>query len=535
MKNLIILITIMGMFSSQVFSNESKLKKLSQTNNKIIGYAILKDPAKFIQKIIKVSDTIYPGSSAQIKAQIAMIQPILDKSVKVVIVLYSADKIQDDPGIGYFIETTDNTVFNNMIINGIPNKATVGNTMIISNKAAFLERFKGIKKEVDQLTSNEDIEGYLDIKNISALAQELIPFAAAKELLKQAQSLTATIGFTDLGLNLNTTFNPTPGSHLEEAFDQSGNTSNTIYHIAGKGNYMRQTITIDYTKFKAITKDIVKIIKEVPGLTTEHQKLIDQVYALVLENLNISKTLQAASSINIGEKVKTKQVMKIYDAIRSIKLTQKLIDLIKSPAVKVLLENAPKALTSSLDLKLELKETTDGVSIYKMNIFNKEKLKEQMQGPFDMISSMPGIDGYFFGIKGDFLFMAETIDLVKEMNLKSNTSPTESDKLESMKHFKSGYHAYTDFNLKGYALQTLMMIKKTPMGGAIPITVKDIRALNIKPFRISTKLSKTLSNSVYMDFKSIGTMVAKGIEIWMSQMAARPNVNRGGNGGPAQP
>lgn len=481
----------------------SKPQRFSE-DSKIIGYGLIKEPSIFYQKILKLSNIIYPNSGAAIEQQAAMIKPILDSSVAIGVVIYSNDSFQQVPFVGVYITVKDKTVFNNPMINMFPSHEIVENTLVISTNPASLPKFKEFQKNIVALKSQKDIEVFIDIKNIVKLNDNLItdktPYA--KDLYSQVEMVMVKLDLQDTGIESSSSLISTDKSNFQTMLTQPVVDSLSLLKYSGIGNFELSVANYDLGKAKGFVKDLIKVANLIPELTDSEKKLIKEIEPIALEFCN-SEVITTATSMNFSDLVKTKNILKSKDPAQFIKRLKSLYTLFSNPDLKNVFDKS--GLKGINEFKWEEVEKYKDLQVYKIAAITNESDKA-------LLSLIPMSMDQFIAADQTYCYAATDLVSLKELIDLAKSNPKAEIPLESFNHFKSGSSAYVDIFLVGYV--------KLLEGVLKPFNVKldSLLALKLPPLKIAAKFDGNATIQSFIETATISTLVQKGMEAYQKSM-----------------
>ena len=499
---------------TSVFADPVSKPQRLNSDSKIIGYAVIKDPSVFYAKFVKLANTIYPGSSAAIEQQIAPVKAILDSSVSIAVVLYANETFEKEPLIGVYITVKDKKVFDNPLLGLMPEKEVIENTLVVSVKPGGLAKFKEFQKIVAALTPQKDLEFYVDLKNITKLNEELIskktPYA--KDIYSQVEMVVVKVNLLDTGIEQSACLITTDKSNLQTMLTHPGLDSTSLLKFTGAGNFMSAIASYDLSKGKGFVQDLIKMANLIPDIGEEEKKQLKAFEPIALDFCT-SDSVVTASSMSFDTTIKSKYLTKVKDPAKELARIKAIYTQLGSTGIKNLLEKS--VFKGMYEFKWEEVEKINGLQVFKLSSLSKEKIEEMKK-----LTAMP--TDQYFAVDKDYCYSSTDLVSLKELIDTVKAIPKTDTALESFNFFKSGNSMYADLYFIGYFKLFEGILAN--FGG---VKLTSLLALKLPPFKMAFKLDGNLTEKSFIETSTITTLVQKGIEIY-SQAAMNNNQGDGG-------
>lgn len=484
-----------------IFANPEKAQRISD-DSKIIGFLVLKEPATFYNKFLKLSNAIYPGSSAAIEQNVAPVKNILDSATSIGVVLYSKDNFHETPSVGVYITVKDKGVFQNPILGLAPSKEVVDNTLVVSVDGQNLPKFKEFQKKLSAVKTQNDLEVFFDITNIVKLndliIKEKMPYA--KPIFAQMEMATIKINLTDTGIESTSGLITTDKSNLQTALTQPAANSTDLLKITGIGNFATSIANYDMSKAKSFTKDLFLMANNIPELKDEEKKYLKELEVIALESLSID-AVESVSTMSFKDIISSKYLLKLKDPTLILNKSKNFFTKLSDATFSQIMNKTE--LKDTYEFKWEDSEKYNGLQIYKISSVSKEKEAEIAQ-----LIPMP--TDQFIAADATYVYSATSLESIKELINSSKTPSKEDVKLFSKSHFKDGSSCYMDFYLVGY----VKLFEK--LANTFGLKLDSMLSLKLPPVKMAITLDGNFAFKAQIDTTTIAALVQKAMELMNS-------------------
>ena len=507
MKKLLLVFLIIFSTFSLGFSDQAIKPQRLDNDPKIIAYGLVKSPNIFYPKLLKFADSIYPGIGEMIEQQVAPVKTILNSATSIGFVVYANETFQQDPVIGIFIEAKEKSVFDNPVLGQLPEKELVDNTMIISFVPGYLAKFKILQKSINSIKSQNDIEVYIDFKNITKLNEASIisDMPGSLDIFYQFEMLAITMNILDLGIESSACLIATEKSNLQKMLNQKGLEAPSQLELLGDGNFSYSFSSIDLTKCKGFIQDIFKMAIQLPKMSDVDKKHLQSLESILLDFCS-NELITCASIFSFSTEIQSKMAFKLKEPnkfIQNLKLLTKELNEVDLNGGK---NNLDKNVSNNYSW-------TEAQNINKFQVYKLSNLKNDKKYEPDPRSTLFEVminysylpKEYYLLANSEYCFVASSFESLKEIIDNLDSKSKQKIKCESFNYFKNGYSIYADTYFDGYIKLFESILK---------IKLEKLLNLNLPPFKTAIKLDGNLTVKTFIEKETIAKIILKIQELY---------------------